>query len=137
MVDSLRRAEAALDRSTVLDDNGVSAGAFAYATMHRNFNVDQAESLARGLEVIERVQERLPVVFAVQPQDEGEDFEVRLRRAPGANGESETVSPVGYVDSLRLQRDAALVLTDSAGLQEESTVFQTPCLTMRPTRSVR
>ena len=132
MVDSLRRAEGALDRSTVLDDNGVSAGAFAYATMHRDFNVDQAESLARGLEVIERVQDRLPVVFAVHPRTKERisrfGFEERLARM----GNLKRLPPVGYLDSLRLQRDAALVLTDSAGLQEESTVFQTPCLTMRP-----
>ncbi|MEC7841707.1 MAG: UDP-N-acetylglucosamine 2-epimerase (non-hydrolyzing) [Candidatus Latescibacterota bacterium] len=132
MVDSLRRAEGALGRSTVLADNGVSAGAFAYATMHRDFNVDVAESLARGLEVIERVQERLPVLFAVHPRTKDRiarfGFDERLARM----GNLKRLTPVGYVDSLRLQRDAALVLTDSAGLQEESTVFQTPCLTMRP-----
>ena len=98
--------------------NGVSAGAFAYATMHRDFNVDQAESLARGLEVIERVQERISRF----------GFEERLARM----GNLKRLPPVGYVDSLRPQRDAALVLTDSAGLQENSTVFQTSCLTMRP-----
>jgi UDP-N-acetylglucosamine 2-epimerase (non-hydrolysing) len=132
MVDSLRRAEGALERSTVLSDNGVADGAFAYATMHRDFNVDQVESLARALEVIERVQERLPVVFAVHPRTKDRiarfGFEERLAQM----GNLRRIAPVGYLDSLRLQRDAALVLTDSAGLQEESTVFQTPCLTMRP-----
>ena len=132
MVDSLRQAEGALNRSTILADSNVETGAFAYATMHRDFNVDTPESLARGLDVIECVQERLPIVFAVHPRTENRierfGFGGRLASMPNLK----RLGPVGYVDSLRLQRDAALVLTDSAGLQEESTVFQTPCLTMRP-----
>ena len=132
MVDSLRRAEGALDRATILADNCLQAGAFAFATMHRDFNVDTPQALGRGLEVIERVQQQLPVVFAVHPRTRNRierfGFEDRLASMPNLK----RLAPVNYLGSLRLQRDAALVLTDSAGLQEESTVFQTPCLTMRP-----
>ncbi len=132
MVDSLRRAEEALDQSTILAANSVEVGGFAYATMHRDFNVDTPEFLGRGLDVIERVQKRLPVLFAVHPRtkDRIKRFEFGDRLAAMPN--LKCLDPVSYVDSLRLQRDAALVLTDSAGLQEESTIFQTPCLTMRP-----
>ncbi|NKB72793.1 MAG: UDP-N-acetylglucosamine 2-epimerase (non-hydrolyzing) [Candidatus Latescibacteria bacterium] len=132
MADSLRQAEKSLEQSTVLADNGVAAGLFAYATMHRDFNVDTPQALARGLEVIERVQRQLPVIFAVHPRTRNQIDSFGFADRLAAMTNLKPVAPVNYLDSLRLQRDAALVLTDSAGLQEESTVWQTPCLTMRP-----
>ena len=81
---------------------------------------------------MERVQRRLPVVFPVHPRtrDRIESFGLRERLA--RSPDLRLVEPVGYLDALRLQKEARLVLSDSAGLQEESTVFGVPCLTLRP-----
>ena len=132
MVDSLHRALNSLDESTALEDLGLQPRGYAYLTLHRDFNVDVEDRLRQALDAVERVQRRLPVVFPVHPRtrDRIESFGLqgRLAQAPDLR----LTEPVGYLDSLRLQKEARLVLSDSAGLQEESTVFGVPCLTLRP-----
>ena len=132
MVDSLRTALKSLHRSTALEDLGLRPGGYALLTLHRDFNVDSEERLRQALDAVERVQRRLPVVFPVHPRTrariESFGLQQRLDRAPNLR----LIEPVGYLDALRLQKEARLVLSDSAGLQEESTVFGVPCLTLRP-----
>ena len=132
MVDSLQRALNSLDRSTVLEDLGLQPQGYAYLTLHRDFNVDVDDRLRQAIDAVERVQRRLPVLFPVHPRTRAriDDFGLgpRLAQAPNLR----LTEPVGYLDSLRLQKEARLVLSDSAGLQEESTVFGVPCLTLRP-----
>ena len=132
MVDSLRTALKSLHRSTALEDLGLEPRGYALLTLHRDFNVDSEERLRQALDAVERVQRRLPVVFPVHPRTRGriESFGLQQRLAEARN--LRLIEPVGYLDSLRLQKEARLVLSDSAGLQEESTVFGVPCLTLRP-----
>ena len=116
----------------MLEDLDLKPQGYAYLTLHRDFNVDVEDRLGQAIDAVERVQRRLPVLFPVHPRTRAriDDFGLRdrLARAPDLR----LVEPVGYLDSLRLQKEARLVLSDSAGLQEESTVFGVPCLTLRP-----
>lgn len=131
MVDSLRQAEKRLDSKAVVAGLGAS-GTFAYCTMHRDFNVDDPDQLSLALDCIERAQRHLPVVFPMHPRTRNRidtfGFGDRVANFPDLR----VIEPVGYLESLALQKESVLVLTDSAGLQEESTVFEKPCLTMRP-----
>jgi UDP-N-acetylglucosamine 2-epimerase (non-hydrolysing) len=109
---------------------GLRHKGFVYVTLHRPSNVDDRESLTKIITELKRLAVQLPVVFPMHP---------RTRKMCGQFGISfngdkglHLAEPIGYHDSLWLTENARLVLTDSGGLQEESTYFRTPCLTLRP-----
>jgi UDP-N-acetylglucosamine 2-epimerase (non-hydrolysing) len=102
--------------------------AYAVLTLHRPSNVDEVDTLHSVLEAVRTVARDMPVVFPVHPRTRS-----RLS-AFGMNGLLEGVTlvePLGYIDFLALTSHARLILTDSGGLQEESTALGIPCLTMR------
>ena len=109
---------------------GLSNGNFAYVTLHRPANVDGEHSLDIIMDQLKRLSKELPVVFPMHPRTRKMcgQFGISLK---GNNG-LHIIDPIGYHDSLFLTEKARLVLTDSGGLQEESTWFRTPCLTLRP-----
>ncbi|MFQ5350663.1 MAG: non-hydrolyzing UDP-N-acetylglucosamine 2-epimerase [Thermoanaerobaculia bacterium] len=133
MVDSLMRCRQAAhdERAAVLSRLGLGTGDYALLTLHRPANVDDPSSLRGFLEAIEQLSRRLPVVFPVHP---------RTRRGlDAATGRStrfdesrvRLTEPLSYLDFLGLMDGASLVLTDSGGIQEETTVLGVPCLTLR------
>lgn len=125
MVDSLL---ANLDRARarpVLAELGVHPGAYGLVTLHRPANVDDPTVLDRLLGALGRVAERCPLLFPVHP---------RTRAALGDRALPDGIRalpPLGYLDCLALEAGARLVLTDSGGMQEETTVLGVPCLTLR------
>lgn len=130
MIDSLVENLAQARASTILKDLAVKSGEFVYVTLHRPSNVDCRESLVRIMNEIKSLSTRMPVIFPIHPRTRkmlGE-FNIVLTDAPGIK----LLAPTGYYDSLCLTENARLVLTDSGGIQEESTYFHTPCLTLRP-----
>ncbi len=110
---------------------GLAPGGFAVATLHRPSNVDTPQALAAVVEALSRLSERLPVVFPVHPRTRERLSRFGLARVledlPGLR----CVEPMGYVDFMGLVTRAALVVTDSGGLQEETTYLGLPCLTVR------
>ena len=108
---------------------GLKPGSYAYVTLHRPSNVDRRESLAAILENLLNLSRDLPVVFPVHPRTQKSLESFGL--AGVGSSRIHKIAPVGYHDSLCLTENARLVLTDSGGLQEESTYFRTPCLTLR------
>jgi UDP-N-acetylglucosamine 2-epimerase (non-hydrolysing) len=130
MIDSLVENLPAARSSTVLRTLGLVPGKFIYVTLHRPQNVDHRESLSAIMRELRRLSSDLPVVFPMHPRTRKrlEEFGI----AGAENAAVHVVEPVGYHDSLCLTENARLVLTDSGGLQEESTYFRTPCLTLRP-----
>jgi len=109
---------------------GVEPGAYAVLTLHRPSNVDDPAVLSRILGAITQVAERLPVVFPVHPRTQRQLAAAGLneRRRPAA---LTVCDPLGYLEFLSLSSNARLVLTDSGGLQEESTALGILCLTLR------
>jgi UDP-N-acetylglucosamine 2-epimerase len=123
VVENLERARAR--RSEVVDALALSPKKYLLATIHRAYNTDDPEVLARLVQALEEIGE--PVVFPVHPRTAARlrERDVRLSRV-------KMIDPVGYLDMLRLQADARLVLTDSGGVQKEAYFLGVPCVTLRP-----
>jgi UDP-N-acetylglucosamine 2-epimerase (non-hydrolysing) len=122
MIDSLVRL---LPAATQCPTDGLPER-FALVTLHRPSNVDDAETLKSILESLLNVSEQLEVVFPVHPR-------TRARIAQFSIGidKLHLLEPVPYIEFLALQRRATAVITDSGGIQEETTYLQVPCLTVR------
>jgi UDP-N-acetylglucosamine 2-epimerase (non-hydrolysing) len=133
MIDTLlTHLERAKERPT-LEDFGVAPGAYGLATLHRPSNVDDPLVLESLLATLEWIQERLPVVLPLHPRTRKRLEEFSLLGKAAAMSKLELADPIGYLDFLALTANAKLVLTDSGGLQEETTVLGIPCLTLRET----
>jgi len=131
MIDTLlRHRDEAVSRPK-LDELGLLPGGYGVVTLHRPANVDASEHLAALVDVLVEIADRLPLVFAVHPRTAerlGRFGLVDRIRA----GRLFMLGPQGYLDFLCLTAQARLILTDSGGLQEESTALEVPCLTLRP-----
>lgn len=127
MIDTLLvNVERAKARPT-LSDLGVEPGGYGLVTLHRPANVDDDAVLGDLLGALGEIANELPLVFPVHPR-------ARLRVADrGVAPGIRLVEPAGYLDFLALQAGARMVLTDSGGVQEETTVLGVPCLTLRDT----
>ena len=110
---------------------GVQPGRYALLTLHRPSNVDDHIVLCGLLGAVEEIQKELPVVFPVHPRTRGQLAEFELTKHLETLGGLKICEPLGYLDFLALTSQAKVVLTDSGGLQEETTALGIPCLTMR------
>ncbi|MEV7964854.1 UDP-N-acetylglucosamine 2-epimerase (non-hydrolyzing) [Sphaerisporangium sp. NPDC088356] len=127
MIDSLFSALPKLDPEPLKERLGLPVR-YAVATLHRPGNVDDPESARELVEAVLAVSEQVPIVVPLHPR--GRE---RLAKAGLVTGDNLTIiDPLGYVEFLSLVRGAALVVTDSGGVQEETTVLGVPCLTVRP-----
>lgn len=102
-------------------------GRYGVVTLHRPSNVDDAQQLRRLVQALEGVAMRLPLVFPVHPRTRANLERFGIATSPGIH----LTDPLAYMDFLNLWKDAAVVLTDSGGLQEETTALGVPCLTLR------
>jgi len=130
MIDSLvQNMDKARQRDT-LKRLGLEGRPFVYVTLHRPSNVDQEENLGVIMKELARLSQDFPIVFPMHPRTRKMlgQFGISVESAKGLK----ILEPLGYHDSLCLTESARFVLTDSGGLQEESTFFRTPCLTLRP-----
>jgi UDP-N-acetylglucosamine 2-epimerase (non-hydrolysing) len=127
MIDTLRAHLERARQSDVLARLGLAAGGYGVLTLHRPSNVDEATSLRRLFGVLEEIHAELPIVFPVHPRTRASI----ARLLSGETPRLHLCEPLGYLDFLRLMADARLVLTDSGGIQEETTVLGVPCLTLR------
>ncbi|SNX56414.1 UDP-N-acetylglucosamine 2-epimerase (non-hydrolysing) [Streptomyces sp. TLI_55] len=118
---NLERARA----SDVLDRFGLTRGEFGLVTLHRPANVDDPEVLAGLLKALGEIAGRCPLVLPVHPRAAGKLAEL------GVPGGIQLVPPAGYLDFIALQDAARVVLTDSGGVQEETTALGVPCVTLR------
>lgn len=103
-------------------------GSYAVATLHRPGNVDDPEDVAALVRALHDVADQLPVVIPLHPRGRGRLADAGLLDHAGIR----VVDPIGYVEFLGLVRGASVVVTDSGGVQEETTVLGVPCLTLRP-----
>jgi UDP-N-acetylglucosamine 2-epimerase (non-hydrolysing) len=107
---------------------GVETGRYVLATLHRPANVDEPEKLAEILAALEQLAASHTVILPVHPRTRQRIDAMGFK--PAAN--LKLIAPLGYLDFLALQQTAALVVTDSGGVQEETTFLGIPCLTVRP-----
>jgi UDP-N-acetylglucosamine 2-epimerase (non-hydrolysing) len=130
MIDALLANLEKARTSEVLSRLGLFKKDFVYVTLHRPFNVDHRDGLSMIIRELQRIARDMSVVFPMHPRTRKmcEQFGITLDQSKGLR----IVEPLGYHDSLCLTEAARFILTDSGGLQEESTYFRTPCLTLRP-----
>jgi UDP-N-acetylglucosamine 2-epimerase (non-hydrolysing) len=132
MIDTLVRELPAARTLGVAARLGLPASGYGYVTLHRPSNVDDPARLARVVATLSALGARLPVAFPVHPRTrerlQAAGLEATLGEAPGVLA----LEPLGYRESLALMAGARLVLTDSGGVQEETTYLGVPCLTLRP-----
>lgn len=134
MIDSLLSHLNVASRLDAPAQFGVTPGAYATMTLHRPSNVEDPSILAGIIEAVRTAAPDLPVVFPVHPRTRQRitDFGLLRHFTEEAGGAGiRMVEPLGYLEFLGLNRSARLVLTDSGGLQEETTILGVPCVTIR------
>jgi UDP-N-acetylglucosamine 2-epimerase (non-hydrolysing) len=130
MIDTLMKHRAmARERATVLSRLAVSPREYAVCTLHRPSNVDTAADARRTVDAVSELAARLKVVLPLHPRSLKQFQHFGLFDTLSA--QATVVEPLGYLDFLALLDNARLVLTDSGGIQEETTVLGVPCLTFR------
>jgi len=131
MIDSLEMMQHAIRSRQFARSLGLGQRGYGVITLHRPSNVDDPARLAQLVEVIAAAARRMPVVFPIHPrtrrQLQAQQLWERLAGTPGVH----VLDPVGYVDFMSLVFDCAYALTDSGGIQEETTYLGIPCLTLR------
>jgi len=132
MIDTLlRHRQAALQRDT-LARYSLAPGQYGVVTLHRPSNVDNGRQFGDIIDSLAILQELLPLIFPLHPRTRQNlrelDLYLRLASLPHMT----LTEPLGYLDFLNLMSQARLVLTDSGGIQEETTILGVPCLTLRP-----
>ena len=136
MIDTLRRnLERAIPVSQILKDAGKETAlnghdGYAVLTMHRPSNVDDPDTLRMLLETILKISTRLPIIFPVHPRTHTMIEKFGLSEMLDVSGILQ-LPPMGYLEMLGLMKDARVVLTDSGGIQEETTALGVPCITLR------
>lgn len=127
MIDTLLACRGRSESSPILEQLHVHEDAYAVLTLHRPANVDDPAVFDELLAAVERLQRELPVIFPVHPRTRKALARGSHRRMPNLK----LTDPLGYLDFLKLLAHARVVLTDSGGIQEETTVLGVPCLTLR------
>ena len=131
MIDTLLASRRMAQRSDVLARLGLSPKEYGVVTLHRPSNVDDTDKFEQIVAAFEEIQKETKLVFPVHPRTrdniKGSEFEGRLEAMKNLL----LLNPLGYLDFLCLLSNAAFVLTDSGGIQEETTILNIPCMTVR------
>jgi UDP-N-acetylglucosamine 2-epimerase (non-hydrolysing) len=131
MIDTLMANLKKAQKSDILVRLGLSPKNYGVITLHRPSNVDDMEKLGKIISAFEEIQKEMKLVFPVHPRTRnnirGSELEERVRVMSNLL----LIEPVGYLDFLCLTSNAALVMTDSGGIQEETTILGIPCMTLR------
>lgn len=127
MIDTLLMQREKARSSRILEKLELSNSQFAVVTLHRPSNVDDSHTLKQICSALETVAAKLPIIFPAHPRTRArlDEFGIRL------SGAIRLIEPLGYLDFMQLWSNARVVMTDSGGLQEETTALGVPCLTLR------
>jgi UDP-N-acetylglucosamine 2-epimerase (non-hydrolysing) len=131
MIDSLQKNLEVARALPTREQLGLKDIDYALLTLHRPSNVDLRDSFERILAALEAIASKLPIVFPVHPRTRKTIAELGLSDRVSSIKALRLIDPLGYLDFLNLSSSARLVLTDSGGIQEETTALGIPCLTLR------
>lgn len=131
MIDTLLKQKPKLANLTTLEDVGVAPRSYGLLTLHRPSNVDHPETFARILTALEEIQQDIPLLFPMHPRTrknmESNQFGERIKAMTNLR----LLDPLDYLNFMHLMSEAKVVLTDSGGIQEETTQLKVPCITIR------
>ena len=131
MIDCLEAARASIERRCTYREYGQTERSYGVVTIHRPSNVDDPAVLRELCGILERVSARLPLIFPVHPRTRQRIATERALSRAQDERRLFVTQPLGYTDFMSLVFNARLVITDSGGIQEETTYLGIPCLTMR------
>lgn len=131
MIDTLLRSRERAAESQILEQLSLCEKNYAVVTLHRPSNVDHRENFCSILDALEQIAGDMPVVFPIHPRSRRNLEDMGLAERVARSTGIRLLEPLGYLDFLRLTAGAAVVLTDSGGIQEETTILSVPCLTLR------
>ena len=131
MIDSLLKNLESAKGSKIKSELGVSDGTYSVLTLHRPSNVDNEQTFGRILDALETISHSLPIIFPVHPRTRKTIADLGLSKRVEQITNLRLIDPLGYLDFLSLYSSARLVLTDSGGIQEETTSLGIPCVTLR------
>ncbi len=129
MIDSLVNFLPHINKSQILEDLGLTKGEYVLATFHRPSNVDEQSSLVKLIDAVNRISTSRKVVFPIHPRTMNNLKKYGL--SDKLNDNIIVLEPIGYIDFLSLTKNAELVVTDSGGIQEETTFLGVQCITVR------
>jgi UDP-N-acetylglucosamine 2-epimerase (non-hydrolysing) len=131
LIDTLLENSKKADSSQILQELFLVPQKYVLLTLHRPSNVDNPDVLSRILDALDIIQQEMPIVFPIHPRTrvklESFNLNDRLKRMDRLK----IIEPLGYIEFLNLMSNARIVLTDSGGIQEETTILKVPCLTLR------
>ena len=131
MIDTLMRNKARADASEILSEFGLEPKRYGVVTLHRPSNVDDRDTFGSILDAFEVICRDMPLIFPMHPRTRNNLSKMGLADRVASMTQLQTPEPLGYLDFLKLMADSAIVLTDSGGIQEETTILTVPCLTLR------
>lgn len=131
MIDTLLRHKNKILKVPILKKMGVKEKNYAVLTLHRPENVDDKKTLGKLLKVINELQKRVEIIWPIHPRTKKRLREFNFSKRLGRVKNLKIKPPLGYFEMLSLINNSKLVLTDSGGIQEETTVLKVPCLTLR------
>ncbi len=132
MIDTLMNQVERAKESNILQDLSLVPGKYGVVTLHRPANVDDEKVLGELLKVLVEISANLPLVFPIHPRTKSRLEAFGFLNLLESASNITCLGPAGYNDFLCLTSQAKVIVTDSGGLQEESTALGVPCLTMRP-----
>jgi UDP-N-acetylglucosamine 2-epimerase (non-hydrolysing) len=131
MIDTLLRNRDKAEASPILAELGLEPRGYALLTLHRPSNVDDHAVFGRILDALQEIQRQLPIIFPIHPRTRKILQSSPLGQRVSAMKQLRMIDPAGYLDFMKLTANARIVLTDSGGIQEETTILHVPCLTLR------
>lgn len=127
MIDTLRKAESKAAESKILTQLDIKPGGYGLLTLHRPENVDNPHVFRDLWKILCEASQKIPFIFPVHPRTQGKMGEFGIKESEKIR----IIEPVGYLDMIALTKSAMFALTDSGGVQEETTALGIPCLTLR------
>jgi len=131
MIDSLAYNAKKADESKILDQLELESGNYVLVTLHRPSNVDDPENFMKIIRAFEEVPKDLSIVFPMHPRTANNIKKFGLEERVAALTNLKQLPPIGYLDFMQLTRNSKFVMTDSGGIQEETTYLGIPCITLR------
>jgi len=132
MIDSLVAHKEKAENSNIFHQlNMLPNEKYALVTLHRPSNVDEYEGLKMLLTSLEKIGRKIKIIFPMHPRTRKNIYDLGLSSFLNTDSDVIFTEPLGYLDFLKLEMNAKFILTDSGGIQEESTYFGVPCLTLR------
>ena len=132
MIDSIEMLRGVIEKQAVYSDFGLDRYGYGLVTLHRPSNVDNAAKLERLVHSLKNISEKIPLVFPIHPRTRKNLDKFGLTELLDDSPGIKRVDPMNYIRFMNLVFNSRIVITDSGGIQEETSYLAIPCVTMRP-----